>query len=411
MSTEIALPPKAVEIQTFLKKRVGDLAKACPKHLNPERMIQVASLLMYRNPALAECDPTSLLSSVVQASSLGLDISPSMGEAYLIPRWNSKARINEVQFQPGYRGLVKLARQAGKIGYIQAEIVREKDVFRAYRDPDWKIVHEPYFGKDGGEVTHYYAIAKLAGGEYQLCVLAKDEVDDIRRRSQSANSGPWVTDYNEMAKKTVLRRLCKGLPTSADPAAADALAAAIDADDAQYADFIAENNKPAKPNNNTGYGHGMYASPEKTAEFLKKMDGYIEMRNAKWLDRWTANGEAPKGVQPVLCNQWQADNHLIKWAVATGRLAEMDTSQGAKAAQRGKFTAVVYHRSPEDQKALGKELAKYMDEQERLAMDKLSREHPELFEPEEEDASDPLAIGADSVVEQEEFEDEPGSDG
>lgn len=404
MATEIALSPKAVEIQDFLKKQISDLTKACPKHLTPERLIQVASVCLYRNPALQDCDPASLLTSVIQASSLGLDISPGMGEAYLIPRWNSKARCNEAQFQPGYRGLVKLARQAGGINYIQAEIVRKKDVFRAYRDPDWKIHHEPFYGKEGGSVTHVYAIAKLANSEYQIVVMSRDEVEDIRGRSQSANAGPWKTDWNEMAKKTCLKRLCKGLPTNADPAAAFALNEAIEHDNADYEEWR-EGSTTKAIDNNSGFAKGKYASPQQTEVFLQKMDAYLEKRNSEWLDRWTANGEVPAGLKEYVCNRWQADNHLVKWAVSVGHLAPMDVETGVKNAQIGRFTAIIYHRSKEDQKALTMELKRYVDEQERIALERLQRENPELFEPEEAD-EDPL----DGLTE-DNFEDEPGSDG
>ena len=78
----------------------------------------MVSNLVYRTPKLQECTRDSIFSSILQASELGLDLSPPMGEGYLIPRWNGRAKVLECQFQPGYRGLVALARRSGEIAMI-----------------------------------------------------------------------------------------------------------------------------------------------------------------------------------------------------------------------------------------------------------------------------------------------------
>lgn len=143
--------------------------------------------------------------------------------------------------------------------------------------------------------------------------------------------------------------------------------------------------QPAPYQNNSGHGKGMYASPEQTEAYLKAMGNYIESRNQRWLDRWQQDdGSFPASIKRDLINKWQADNHLVKWAVETGRLdPAIPTERGVKAAQVGRFTGVIYHRSKDERKALAKELERYCDEQERLQTDKLQREHPELFEPED----------------------------
>jgi hypothetical protein len=170
--------------------------------------------------------------------------------------------------------------------------------------------------------------------------------------------------------------------------------------------------QPKPLENNSGFGKGMYASPEQTEVFLRRMDEYLAKRNAKWLDRWMSNGEVPNGIKD-LCSRWQADNHLVKWAVTTGRLAPMDVELGQKARQVGRFTAIIYHRSKEEQKAITQELQRYVDEQERLALDRLQRENPDLFEPspdEEEEADAFSDLTADNFIDVE-AEEEPGSDG
>lgn len=206
---------------------VERVAKVAPKHLTPERIVQVASTLVYRTPALQKCDPNSILSAVIQAAELGLDISPAMGEAYLIPRWNAKAGVTECQFQPGYKGLIKLARQSGQVALLQARLVREGERFEYRYTPDLEFLHEPHVTGDA-PVVAVYAYAKLASGDTVIEVMTVEEVEAIRQRAQAGKSGPWVTDWNEMAKKTVLKRICKSLPRSLD------LARAIEADDSDY---------------------------------------------------------------------------------------------------------------------------------------------------------------------------------
>lgn len=153
------------------------------------------------------------------------------------------------------------------------------------------------------------------------------------------------------------------------------------------------------PDNNSGHATGRYASPEQTAAFLEKMDAYLDRRNGEWLDQWTdeITGECPDGVKE-LCNRWQADNHLVKWAVQTGRLdpASVPDDRGIKHAQVGRFTAIVYHRSKAERIALTDELARYMDELARLQTEALRRRHPELFGDEPADPADD-AIDAESA--------------
>ena len=339
MATELSLPPKALEIQGFLQNSIGELAKACPKHLTPERIIQVAVICCYRTPDLQKCDKSSLLASIIQASSHGFDLSPAMGEAYIIPRWNSKSNCFEAQFQPGYRGLAKLARQAGGLNYIQAELVYEKDVFKAYRDPDWKILHEPTFKRDS-PITHVYAIAKLSTGDYQLVVMPREEVEGIRGRSKAANSGPWVSDWGEMAKKTAIKRLCKGLPNNLDPAAGFALASAIEIDNVEY-EREPDAHHAKNFDNATGHGSGAYATPDDVKAFEAWTRDRVDEINAKWLDKHTGpDGLVADGVKDLL-STFQLAGHLYKWCRSEGLVNAPDE---VRSGQRDKFTAVAWVR-------------------------------------------------------------------
>ena len=119
--------------------------------------------------------------------------------------------------------------------------------------------------------------------------------------------------------------------------------------------------------NSSGHATGMYASLAETDSYLRAMRAYLEKRNAQWLERWQdrTTGEFPDGLKKDLINEHQADNHLVKWAVETSRLDPSIKGDSVQARNRGRFTAIIYHRSTVERRALTRELARYCDEQER----------------------------------------------
>jgi recombination protein RecT len=205
---------KVANVRGLLTQMKGQLAMALPKHITADRMIRVALTCVQRTPKLLDCDPTSLLGAIVQSSQLGLEPDGITGQAYLIPYGN------QVQFIPGYRGLVDLARRSGRVTTIYARAVHEQDEFVRVYGTEEKLEHVPSESPEPGPLTFAYAVARFKDGGVQFECMSRREIDAIRSRSQAANKGPWVTDYEEMAKKTVIRRLCKMLPLSPELATA-----------------------------------------------------------------------------------------------------------------------------------------------------------------------------------------------
>ncbi len=157
-----------------------------------------------------------------------------------------------------------------------------------------------------------------------------------------------------------------------------------------------EGGNPKAIDNQSGFAKGTYASEEQAETFLKAMDEFLGKENQKWLDYWSlkCNGEIPKGVKEI-CNRHQADNHLIKWAMETGRLDERCVDErGLQKRQIGRFTAIVYHRDKESRGALARELRRYVEEQADRQMDALKIKRPDLFdETPEEDLPDSVQDG------------------
>ena len=184
------------------------LALAVPKHLNADRMARIAATEVRKNKALLNTEPTSFLGSVMQAAQLGLEPGSALGQAYLVPYGN------QCQLIIGYKGMIDLARRSGQVLSLNAYAVREGDDFSFQLGLKPDIHHVPSLEADRIKkpITYVYAVATLKGGGYQFEVMSRAEVEAVRAKAKSKNI--WNTYFEEMAKKTVIRRLFKYLPVS-----------------------------------------------------------------------------------------------------------------------------------------------------------------------------------------------------
>lgn len=199
----------------------AQMALALPKHMNPDRLARIALTEIRKIPALARCDQTSFLGAIMQCAQLGLEPGGALGHAYLLPFENRKKGITEVQFIVGYRGMIDLARRSGQILSIEARAVFESDKFRVSLGLNPDLTHEPNWeAQDRGPLKFVYAVAKLKDGGTQFEVMSRAEIERVRSQSKAGQSGPWVSHFEEMAKKTVIRRLFKYLPVSIELATA-----------------------------------------------------------------------------------------------------------------------------------------------------------------------------------------------
>ncbi len=203
----------------MLEKLKPEIARAVPKHVNPERMLRIALTTLRMNADLQKCSAPSFLGAVMSASQLGLEIGGPMAQAYLIPY------KSECTLIVSYRGMMDLARRSGSVTAIYAYDVREGDVFSYQLGLTPDIRHQPSEDpeRESKKLTHVYAVAKLKDGEPIFTVLTRAQVEKYRKRSRAANSGPWVSDYDAMALKTAVRRLFTWLPKSAEMATAAAI--------------------------------------------------------------------------------------------------------------------------------------------------------------------------------------------
>lgn len=213
-------------LESMLHQFQGQIAAALPKHMTPERMIRVALSATSRNPKLLECTAASLIGAIVQSSQLGLECDGLLGQAYLVP-FNNKIKGRngqddywrmECQLIPGYKGLLKLARNTGEISTVQAFAVYKGDHFKFMRGLNPVLEYTPGEGTDHapGNLTHAVFIVNLKDGGVQFEVMDREAIERVRKGSKNGKFGPWADHYEAMAIKTVIRRCCKLLPASAE---------------------------------------------------------------------------------------------------------------------------------------------------------------------------------------------------
>lgn len=196
-------------MQQMLKAMETEIAKALPSMVSSERFQRVALTAFSSNPKLQQCDPKSFIAAMMQSAQLGLEPNTPIQQAYLIPYGN------QVQFQVGYKGLLELAQRSGKIKTIYAHEVRENDDFEMDYGLNQALKHKPLLKGDRGPVIGYYAVYHTVEGGYSFVFMTKNEVIEFAQaKSKTFKNGPWQTDFDAMAKKTVIKQLLKYAPIS-----------------------------------------------------------------------------------------------------------------------------------------------------------------------------------------------------
>ena len=207
---------KSMSIQDLIKAMEPEIKRALPQVITPERFTRMALSALNSTPKLKECSQMSFLGALMNAAQLGLEPNTPLGQAYLIP-YKNKGQL-ECQFQIGYKGLIDMVYRNEDIQTVQAQCVYENDTFDYELGLEPKLVHKPAL-KDRGELVLVYALWKSKNGGYGFEVMSKEDIDaHARKFSQSYGSSysPWKTNYEEMAKKTVIKKCLKYAPLKSD---------------------------------------------------------------------------------------------------------------------------------------------------------------------------------------------------
>lgn len=198
-NTQLTKKPTTLKGWIASETMQEQFAAALPSHLSPERFTRIAITALTKTPKLADCTQASVFKCLLDLSAMGLE--PDGRRAHLIPYGKECTLILD------YKGIVELMRRSGDVARIHADIVCEGDTFDHDRG---EIKSHTYdLTGDRGAMVAAYAEVTLKDGSRQAAIMTKEEIDGIRARSKAGKSGPWVTDFNEMAKKTAIRRVSK----------------------------------------------------------------------------------------------------------------------------------------------------------------------------------------------------------
>ena len=215
-----------------------------------ERFARVCVTAFRQSPALQNCSLPSILGAMMTCAQLGLEPNTPSGFAYLIPRWNSKLRSNECQFQVGYRGLIELAYRSGAIASLNADVVYRQEVesglfsytsgVRPSIEHRIDLLNGSARTGNPADIVAAYACAVLKSGEPVIRVIPRRDIDKAMAVSggKSGPSAVWKSHYAEMAIKTAIHRLAKWLPSTRIYEAMD--------EEAKYVDTEAKAVEPAQ---------------------------------------------------------------------------------------------------------------------------------------------------------------------
>lgn len=201
---------KAQTLQNYIVSMKSGIAAALPSVMTPERFTRIALSAVSANTKLQQCDPASFIAAMMQAAQTGLEPNSSLGQCYLIPYGN------QCQFQIGYKGLIDLAWRSGEIADIQAETVYANDLWEYELGLNPKLRHVPADSNRGDPVRYYAVVRTKDGGTISAVMSIEDVRAHGRKFSKSYNSGPWQTSFDEMAKKTVLKKALKYAPMKSE---------------------------------------------------------------------------------------------------------------------------------------------------------------------------------------------------
>lgn len=201
---------KEKTIFDVIKAGEKQFAAALPKHINSERFTRIAITTIRQNPKLAQCTQESLLGALMTSAQLGLEPG-ILGQCYLIPYGR------ECQFQISYKGMIELLRRSGQLKDIYAYSVYSNDEFEMVYGLRRDLKHKPKLDADRGEMIGCYCVAILKDDTTAFEFMTKQEIEVHGKKfSKTYNNGPWKTDFEAMAHKTVVKKLLKWLPVSVE---------------------------------------------------------------------------------------------------------------------------------------------------------------------------------------------------
>lgn len=211
------------QFEMAVMKKENAIRSVLPLQVPPKKWMRAAVTAYQTNPDLHKCELGSIMSSCMKAATDGLILDGREAALVVFNKKQGDRFVPVAQYMPMVAGILKKARNSGQITMLSAHVVYEKDQFDYELGFEPELKHKPFLDGDPGKVRCAYAIATLRDGSRQFEVMTNDEIMKVAKSSKSGwdsksgkLKGVWDQWFSEMARKTVLKRLCKYLPSSAD---------------------------------------------------------------------------------------------------------------------------------------------------------------------------------------------------
>lgn len=223
----VATKKQPETVKDYIKVYEKELARALPKVITAERFTRMVMTAVSQTPKLQQCTPQTFIAAMLTAAQLGLEPNTPLGQAYLIPYGTV------CQFQIGYKGFIELTHRSGQLKNIEAHVVYENDDFDFEYGLEAKLSHKPAKANKG-EPIWVYAIYHLNNGGYGFEVMSWEEcLLHGQKYSKTYNNGPWKTNPEEMAKKTMIKKVLKYAPLKSEFTAVDETVQTIEFDNGE----------------------------------------------------------------------------------------------------------------------------------------------------------------------------------
>jgi recombination protein RecT len=198
-----------------------------------DRAINILIRACQKNPRLVDCEPRTLKQCLLDSAALGLELGGPLHHAHAVPYWITKKNHYEAQLQIGFQGFLELARRTGEInGAPIVQWVYESDVFTVnFGDGHNPVTHHPYLNGPRGAPKLVYCLIWFKSGGYHFDFMTHNDVEKHRdlyaKRDKKGNlPDTWLDHFDEMGRKTIIRRAAKHWPLSSE------LAQAMEVDEA-----------------------------------------------------------------------------------------------------------------------------------------------------------------------------------
>jgi phage RecT family recombinase len=208
-------------LHEFLKGRLPSLtqwALGSRSGVDPASLVRFAMMEWSQNEKLQKCSPESIYLALIACAQVGLEPSGVKQEAFIVPYNDRRAGGYIATFQPGWRGLIKLAKRSGEVLAIVPHVVYERDEFELHLGSDARVIHRPCLKSDRGPILGAYALAKMTNGEFEIEWMPLETLERIRTMSQRGeHESPAYREWaDQMYRKAPIKRLCKRLPLGED---------------------------------------------------------------------------------------------------------------------------------------------------------------------------------------------------